>query len=101
MRVLIVDAANAMDIEIEKKILGADITVEALTTRDPAAVPDAVWARADAVLCWLMPIRAETIAKLTRCRILVRYGVGYELFDIEAAGHAGIAACNTPMWLRG
>jgi len=96
MRVLIVDSSNAMDIEIEKEILGPEITVEALSTRDPAAVPDAVWARADAVLCWLMPMRAETIAKLTRCRILVRYGVGYDVFDIEAAGQAGIAACNTP-----
>jgi lactate dehydrogenase-like 2-hydroxyacid dehydrogenase len=96
MRVLIVDAAHAMDVGLEKEVLGAEFDVEVLSTRDPVAVPDAVWSRADAVLSWLMPIRAPEIAKLARCRVIVKYGVGTDLFDLEAAGRAGIAACNVP-----
>jgi lactate dehydrogenase-like 2-hydroxyacid dehydrogenase len=96
MRVLIVDAAHAMDVGIERETLGPGFEVEVVSTRDPAAVPDAVWSRADAVLSWLMPIRAPEVAKLARCRVLVKYGVGTDLFDLEAAGRAGIAACNVP-----
>lgn len=96
MRVLIVDAAHAMDVSIEKEVLGPEIEVEVLAAQDPAAVSDDSWGRADAVLSWLMPIRAPEVAKLKRCRQIVKYGVGYDIFDLEAAGRAGIAACNVP-----
>lgn len=96
MRVLIVDAAHAMDVSIEKETLGPEFEVEVLVTQDPAAVPDATWARADAVLSWLMPVRAPEIAKLTRCKLVAKYGVGTDVFDLEAAGKAGIAVCNVP-----
>ena len=96
MRVLIVDAAHAMDVSIEKATLGPEFDVEVLATQDPAAVPDESWARADAVLSWLMPIREAQIEKLKRCRLIAKYGVGYDIIDIEAAGKAGIVACNVP-----
>jgi lactate dehydrogenase-like 2-hydroxyacid dehydrogenase len=96
MRVLIVDAAHAMDVSIEKETLGPEFEVEVVAAQDPEAVPDATWARADAVLSWLMPIRGPEIAKLKRCRLIAKYGVGYDIFDIEAAGKAGIVACNVP-----
>lgn len=96
MRIVIAGAAHAMDVEIEKAVLGPEFEVDLVATRNPRDVPDSVWHAADAVLCWLMPIDAATIAKLRRCRILVRYGVGYDVFDIAAAGRAGIPACNVP-----
>ena len=96
MRIVIVGAAHAMDVEIERSVLGPEFEVEAVAAENPQDIPDSVWRSADAVLCWLTPIRAETIAKLARCRILVRYGVGYDVFDLEAAGKAGIPACNVP-----
>lgn len=96
MHVLILDTAQARDVELEAAILGTGFTIEAVEGRDPAQVSDAVWARADAVLSWLMPVGAAEVARLTRCRILVKYGVGYDIFDIEAAGRAGIAVCNVP-----
>ncbi|MBL8702472.1 MAG: C-terminal binding protein [Alphaproteobacteria bacterium] len=96
MRIIIVGAAHAMDIAVEKAVLGPEFEVEALAAENPLDVPDSLWRSADAVLSWLMPIRAETIEKLERCRILVRFGVGYDVFDIAAAGRAGIPACNVP-----
>ena len=96
MHVLIVDAGHALDVDVERAILGPGITVEAIATRDPAAVEASAWARADAVLSWLMPIGAAEIPQLSRCRVLVKYGVGYDIFDIAAAGRAGIAVCNVP-----
>ena len=96
MHVLILDTAQARDIDLEAAVLGPGFTVEAIEGRDPARVDDAVWARADAVLSWLMPIGPAEVARLARCRILVKFGVGYDIFDIEAAGRAGIPVCNVP-----
>jgi lactate dehydrogenase-like 2-hydroxyacid dehydrogenase len=95
-RVLVVDAAHAMDVAIEREVLGPEFRVDVVATQDPADVDDATWASADAVLSWLMPIRAREIAKLRRCRVVVKYGVGVDIIDLEAAGRAGIAACNVP-----
>ncbi len=36
------------------------------------------------------------IRELTNCRMLIRYGVGLENVDIEAATEKGIYVCNTP-----
>ena len=45
-----------------------------------------------------MPIRAPEIAKLGRCRLIAKYGVGYDIFDIEAAGKAGQ---SSELWVSG
>jgi D-3-phosphoglycerate dehydrogenase / 2-oxoglutarate reductase len=39
---------------------------------------------------------APTIAQLHSCRIIVRYGIGTDNVDIEAASDAGIAVANVP-----
>ncbi len=54
------------------------------------------WRAADALLAWHWPIDAELIPLLDRCRIVVRYGVGYDTVDVEALTEAGIPFCNTP-----
>jgi D-3-phosphoglycerate dehydrogenase len=41
-------------------------------------------------------IPAEIIDQLQNCRILARYGVGYDLIDVEAATRRGIPVCNVP-----
>jgi D-3-phosphoglycerate dehydrogenase len=38
----------------------------------------------------------ERIGALRECRAIVRYGVGYENVDVEAAGEAGIAVATVP-----
>ena len=60
-------------------------------------VPDADWARADALVTGLhMPIDEEIIDGLGQCRIITRLGVGYDLIDARAAGRRGIRVCNVP-----
>lgn len=51
---------------------------------------------ADALLVGGVPITARVINALQRCKIIVRYGVGYDDIDIEAATAKGIPFCNTP-----
>lgn len=53
--------------------------------------------RADAIILWHhIHFTAGIIGKLTKTRLIVRNGVGYDNVDIAAAGAAGIAVANIP-----
>ncbi|MFH1477858.1 MAG: C-terminal binding protein [Verrucomicrobiota bacterium] len=51
---------------------------------------------ADGVIVNLAPFNAEVIAALTRCRIISRYGVGYDNVDVKSATAKGIWVANVP-----
>jgi D-3-phosphoglycerate dehydrogenase len=51
---------------------------------------------ADAILIPGQLFPAAVIDRLERCRVLVRYGVGYDVIDVEAASHRGIVVVNIP-----
>ncbi|MBP7094502.1 MAG: C-terminal binding protein [Spirochaetia bacterium] len=53
-------------------------------------------ADADAVLVNLAPMGPAAIAGLGRCKAIVRYGVGLDNVDLEAARSRGIAVLNVP-----
>ena len=50
----------------------------------------------DAMLVWTPTIGESTIAELTQCKILVRYGVGFDKIDLGALAKQGIAFSNNP-----
>lgn len=54
------------------------------------------WQQVDAVLVWHWPVDWATLDVLERCKIIVRYGVGYDLVDVEAVAERGIPFSNTP-----
>lgn len=51
---------------------------------------------ADAVINQYAPIDEAALAGLERCRIVVRYGVGVDTVDVEAATRRGIWVANVP-----
>ncbi len=51
---------------------------------------------ADAVVTDRCPITMDAIDKLTCCRIIVRFGIGVDKVDVEAATQKGIVVCNVP-----
>jgi phosphoglycerate dehydrogenase-like enzyme len=96
MRVLVPDAQfpGAPDVE---RIPLAEAEFLVHRTADPMKIPDSVWARADGVLVWHeMTIDRTAAAKLTRARIVVRHGVGFDNIDLAACAERGIAVCNVP-----
>ncbi len=79
----------------------ADIEQQAFPDAEYIFLPDwhknkEPWSRVDALLVWHWPIDTETIQLLKQCRIVIRYGVGYDLVDVRALENADILFCNTP-----
>jgi len=53
----------------------------------------------DAVLnTYLAPIDAAVMARMPKCRIIARYGIGVDTIDLEAATRAGIVVTNNPTY---
>jgi D-3-phosphoglycerate dehydrogenase len=83
-------------IETERRIIeatGAEFrTGQCKTASDVLAL-----ARdADVILAQWAPLNSEVIAGLTRCRGIVRYGIGVDTIDLAAAKSRGIAVANVP-----
>ena len=53
-------------------------------------------ADADGVITQFAPITAAVINAMTRARVIVRYGIGVDNVDLEAARARGIPVCNIP-----
>ncbi len=53
-------------------------------------------AQADAILLDLAPMSGKAIAELKKCKVISRYGVGFENVDIAAASAAHIQVANVP-----
>jgi D-3-phosphoglycerate dehydrogenase / 2-oxoglutarate reductase len=82
--------------EEEKKVLesiGAEVIIANLNTVQE--VID-MCKDADGIMCNLAPMPAEVIEKLEKCKIISRYGVGYDNVDIAACTRKGIYLANVP-----
>jgi D-3-phosphoglycerate dehydrogenase len=44
------------------------------------------------------PITAEAMAKMPKCKIIARYGIGVDTIDLKAATEAGIIVTNNPTY---
>lgn len=65
-------------------------------TSEESALPAEELRRLDALLIWSPTLGEATVRNLKRCKIVVRYGVGYDRIDVAALERAGIAFCNNP-----
>ena len=81
---------------VERPILDPVADVRTTLVDFDATFPPEVTA-ADALILWHGPrVTAEVIARLGRCRAIIRNGVGFDTVDIAAAARAGIPVCNVP-----
>ena len=85
-------------LDLERKILGSLAELVPLQTKKP----DEFIAQAedcDALLnTYAGPITAEVMARMRKCRIIARYGIGVDTIDLEAATRAGIIVTNNPTY---
>ncbi len=85
-------------LDVEKKTLEDLADLVALQTKKP----DEFLSHAqdcDALLnTYAGPITAEVMARMPRCRIIARYGIGVDTIDLAAATAAGIIVTNNPTY---
>jgi D-3-phosphoglycerate dehydrogenase len=85
-------------LEVEKKTLAGLAELVPLQTKKPEEfLPQA--ADCDALLnTYAGPITADVMAKMPKCRIIARYGIGVDTIDLDAATQAGIIVTNNPTY---
>jgi D-3-phosphoglycerate dehydrogenase len=85
-------------LDVEKKILGGLADIFPMKTKTPQEfIAEA--ADCDALLnTYAGPITAADMAKMPKCRIIARYGIGVDTIDLEAATRAGIIVTNNPTY---
>lgn len=81
---------------VERPLLEGKATVETVPMGFNDPLPEAAL-EADALILWHGPlVTAEAVGRLSRCRAIIRNGVGFDTVDIAAAAAAGIPVCNVP-----
>ena len=83
------------DVELERELLATVDAELIVPTGDREAVL-AEAASADAILNTYMPLGREDIARLSRARIIARYGIGVDNIDVAAARERGLVVTNVP-----
>jgi D-3-phosphoglycerate dehydrogenase len=95
LKVLITDF-NYPDVELERRILkdaGLELVeAQCRTEEDVIEAGRGV----SALLTQYAPITARVMAELTELRIVGRFGVGYDIVDVEAARKRGVWVANVP-----
>lgn len=85
-------------LDVEKKTLAGLADLVAVQTKKPDEfIAEA--ADCDALLnTYAGPITADVMAKMPKCKIIARYGIGVDTIDLEAATAAGIIVTNNPSY---
>lgn len=85
---------DSLDIETEiLEPLG--LTVDGAQCTTPSQVREFLQ-DADYVITQFAPVDATVIEALRKAQVIVRYGIGVDNVDLEAARQKGIAVCNIP-----
>ncbi len=83
--------------DVEQEVFGDGVQILTPCALHSSEISNEVWSSVDAILIWHdLQLTADVIAKLERCRVIVRVGVGFDNVDLEAAGKQAIPVCNVP-----
>ena len=85
-------------LDVEKKTLDGIADLVALQTKKPEEFLTQA-ADCDALLnTYAGPISADVVARMQKCKIIARYGIGVDTIDLDAATQAGIIVTNNPTY---
>ena len=85
-------------LDVEHEILGALADIVALQVTDPEAFFPAAHDCEALLNTYGGPITAAVMARMPRCKIIARYGIGVDTIDLDAATEAGIIVTNNPTY---
>ena len=85
---------DSLDVESEiLKPLGCVVIGRQCKTREELI---ALTEGADYVIAQFAPVDAAVIGAMKKCRVIVRYGIGVDNVDLDAAAEKKIPVCNVP-----
>ena len=93
MRIVITDDRFGQSAEEKKIFPDADLIIANCKSEEDVI---AACADADGILLNQAPMTERIIKTLKKCRVISRYGIGYDNVDIKAAEEAGIWVTNVP-----
>ena len=82
--------------DVEREALGPNTKIIFLNSRFEEDFDPKILRKIDALLVWRAGISKHTIRYLDRCKIVVRYGVGYDAIDFKNLKERDIPFCNVP-----
>jgi D-3-phosphoglycerate dehydrogenase len=98
--VVVITDCDHGDVDPERAVLdGHDVELRVLACRTPEEVA-AQAGDADVLINQYVPITAAVLDALPRCRLVVRYGVGVDNVDLQAATGRGVWVANVPDYGR-
>jgi D-3-phosphoglycerate dehydrogenase / 2-oxoglutarate reductase len=98
--VVVISDCDHDAIDPERAVLeGHGVELRRLQCRTPEEVA-AQAGDADVLINQYVPITAGVLDALPRCRLVVRYGVGVDNVDVEAAADRGVWVANVPDYGR-
>jgi D-3-phosphoglycerate dehydrogenase len=85
-------------LDVEKQTLAGVAELIALQTKKPDEFIEQA-ADCDALLnTYAGPITADVMARMPKCKVIARYGIGVDTIDLDAATAAGIIVTNNPTY---
>ena len=85
-------------LDVEERTLDGLARIVAMKTKKPDEFIGEA-ADCDALLnTYAGPITEDVMARMPKCRIIARYGIGVDTIDLEAATRAGIIVTNNPTY---
>ena len=96
MPLVLVTDSTFDNLDVERAILGPlGCQIDSRQCKTPAELIEAV-PNADFVITQFAPVNAAVIGAMTKARVIVRYGIGVDNVDVEAATKRGIIVANAP-----
>lgn len=84
--------------DFEKPLADLDVKFYFFDSLDEDDFPDEILSEIDAILIWHSKITEKTAKKLKKCKIAVRFGIGYDQVDYESLRKNGIEFANNPSY---
>ena len=97
IRILYPDVLSRDEHAVERAAVDDTVAFDIFNEKDADKIPNGVWRGVHGMVTGIgMPLGADVMARLEKCKIITRLGVGYDLIDTAAAGARGIVVCNVP-----
>ena len=97
MRKIVILSPTTGGYAYERQVLetfeNVEIVISTATTEDEILE---VAHDAEVILYAIPPITERILNSLEKCKLIVRYGIGYDNVDLKAAAARGIYVCNAP-----